>query len=181
MVASLAPRSRRCHRGRLRSDNAHGARPPWPGGFLGQCLGSSGACHGGNRPLPRPRQSSAHSWASSSGIRNAWTTVAPARAAIPSAAAGLHRPTSASAMCASRVQGHGGTVTKANQMLALRCAKDNGTCARIFNRYRQRIQDPSGSKLPKKQEMLPCRTHPPGAGRLPLQPLPTDHRQFRDC
>jgi hypothetical protein len=35
-------------------------------------------------------------------------------------------------------------VTNANQMLALRCAKDNGTFARIFNRYRQRSQDQSG-------------------------------------
>jgi hypothetical protein len=35
-------------------------------------------------------------------------------------------------------------VTNANQMLALRCAKYNGTFDRIFNRYRQRIQDQSG-------------------------------------
>jgi hypothetical protein len=35
-------------------------------------------------------------------------------------------------------------VTNANQMLALRCAKYHGTFDRIFNRYRQRIQDQSG-------------------------------------
>jgi Uncharacterised protein family (UPF0236) len=35
-------------------------------------------------------------------------------------------------------------VTNANQMLALRCAKYNGTFERIFARYRQRLQDRSG-------------------------------------
>ena len=35
-------------------------------------------------------------------------------------------------------------VTHANQMLALRCAKDHGTFDRVFERYRQRIQDRSG-------------------------------------
>jgi hypothetical protein len=35
-------------------------------------------------------------------------------------------------------------VTNANQMLALRCAKYNGTLDRVFVRYRQRIQDRSG-------------------------------------
>jgi hypothetical protein len=35
-------------------------------------------------------------------------------------------------------------VTNANQMLALRCAKYNGTLDRVFARYRQRIQDQSG-------------------------------------
>lgn len=35
-------------------------------------------------------------------------------------------------------------VTNANQMLALRCAKYNGTFDRVFARYRQRIQDQSG-------------------------------------
>jgi hypothetical protein len=35
-------------------------------------------------------------------------------------------------------------VTNANQMLALRCATYNGTFDRVFNRYRQRIQDQSG-------------------------------------
>jgi hypothetical protein len=35
-------------------------------------------------------------------------------------------------------------VTNANQMLALRGAQDNGTFARVFARYRQRIQDQSG-------------------------------------
>jgi hypothetical protein len=35
-------------------------------------------------------------------------------------------------------------VTNANQMLALRCAKYNGTFDRVFARYRQRIQDWSG-------------------------------------
>jgi hypothetical protein len=35
-------------------------------------------------------------------------------------------------------------VTNANQMLALRCAKYNGTFDRIFARYRQRLQDRSG-------------------------------------
>jgi hypothetical protein len=35
-------------------------------------------------------------------------------------------------------------VTNANQMLALRCAKYNGTFDRVFARYRQRIQDRSG-------------------------------------
>lgn len=35
-------------------------------------------------------------------------------------------------------------VTNANQMLALRCAKYNGTFDRVFERYRQRIQDRSG-------------------------------------
>jgi len=35
-------------------------------------------------------------------------------------------------------------VTNANQMLALRCAKYNGTFDRVFERYRQRLQDQSG-------------------------------------
>jgi len=35
-------------------------------------------------------------------------------------------------------------VTNANQMLALRCAKYNGTFDRVFERYRHRIQDRSG-------------------------------------
>jgi hypothetical protein len=35
-------------------------------------------------------------------------------------------------------------VTNANQMLALRCAKDHGTLDRVFERYRQQIQDRSG-------------------------------------
>jgi len=35
-------------------------------------------------------------------------------------------------------------VTNANQMLALRCAKYNGTFDRVFERYRQRLQDRSG-------------------------------------
>jgi hypothetical protein len=35
-------------------------------------------------------------------------------------------------------------VTHANQMLALRCAKYNGTFDRVFERYRQRLQDRSG-------------------------------------
>jgi hypothetical protein len=35
-------------------------------------------------------------------------------------------------------------VTNANQMLALRCAKYNGTFDRVFERYRQRIQDRPG-------------------------------------
>jgi hypothetical protein len=35
-------------------------------------------------------------------------------------------------------------VTTANQMLALRCAKYNGTFDRVFARYRQRTQDRSG-------------------------------------
>ena len=37
-------------------------------------------------------------------------------------------------------------VTNANQMLALRCAKYNGTFARVFERYRRRIQERAGSK-----------------------------------
>jgi Uncharacterised protein family (UPF0236) len=41
-------------------------------------------------------------------------------------------------------------VTNANQMLALRCAKYNGTFDRVFDRYRQSIQEPSGRKPPKK-------------------------------
>jgi hypothetical protein len=35
-------------------------------------------------------------------------------------------------------------VTNANHMLALRCAKYNGTFDRVFARYRQRLQDRSG-------------------------------------
>ena len=35
-------------------------------------------------------------------------------------------------------------VTNANQMLALRCAKYNGTFDRVFARYQQRMQDQSG-------------------------------------
>jgi hypothetical protein len=35
-------------------------------------------------------------------------------------------------------------VTNANQMLALRCAKYNGTFDQVFNHYRQRLQDRSG-------------------------------------
>jgi hypothetical protein len=41
-------------------------------------------------------------------------------------------------------------VTNANQMLALRCAKYNGTFDRAFARYRQRIQKSSGGHAPKK-------------------------------
>jgi hypothetical protein len=37
-------------------------------------------------------------------------------------------------------------VTNANQMLALRCAKYNGTFDRVFARYQERIQNRSGSK-----------------------------------
>jgi hypothetical protein len=36
------------------------------------------------------------------------------------------------------------SVTNANQMLALRCAKYNGTFDRVFARDRQRLQDRSG-------------------------------------
>ena len=46
-------------------------------------------------------------------------------------------------------------VTNANQMLALCCAKDHGTFDRVFARYRQRLQDRSGSTPRKKQGMLP--------------------------
>jgi hypothetical protein len=35
-------------------------------------------------------------------------------------------------------------VTNANQMLALRCAKYNGTFDRVFARYRQRLQGHAG-------------------------------------
>src|SRR5919197_1582420 len=35
-------------------------------------------------------------------------------------------------------------VTTANQMLALRCAQYNGTFDRLFERYRQQIQERSG-------------------------------------
>ena len=38
----------------------------------------------------------------------------------------------------------------ANQMLALRCAKYHGTFDRVFDRDRQRIQEESGQKPPKK-------------------------------
>jgi hypothetical protein len=41
-------------------------------------------------------------------------------------------------------------VTNANQMLALRCAKYNGTFDRVFDRYRQRTQELSGRAPPKK-------------------------------
>jgi Uncharacterised protein family (UPF0236) len=41
-------------------------------------------------------------------------------------------------------------VANANQMLALRCAKYNGTFDRIFDRYRRRLQEQSGRKPPKK-------------------------------
>jgi hypothetical protein len=41
-------------------------------------------------------------------------------------------------------------VENANQMLALRCAKYNGTFDRLFDRHRQRSQESSGPKLPKK-------------------------------
>jgi hypothetical protein len=46
-------------------------------------------------------------------------------------------------------------VINANQMLALRCATYHGTCDRVFARYRQRIQDQSGSPPPQTQAMLP--------------------------
>lgn len=46
-------------------------------------------------------------------------------------------------MYASNVPGRGGTVTNANHMLALRCAKYNGIFDRVFARYRRRIQDRS--------------------------------------
>jgi hypothetical protein len=41
-------------------------------------------------------------------------------------------------------------VVKANQMLALRCAKYHGTCDQIFDRDRRRLQEQSGQKPPKK-------------------------------
>jgi hypothetical protein len=41
-------------------------------------------------------------------------------------------------------------VTNANQMLALRCAQYNGTFDRVFERYRQRLQEASGRRVPKK-------------------------------
>jgi hypothetical protein len=41
-------------------------------------------------------------------------------------------------------------VTNANQMLALRCAKYNGTFDRISARYRQGLQKSSGAQAPKK-------------------------------
>ena len=41
-------------------------------------------------------------------------------------------------------------VTNANQMLALRCAKYNGTFERVFDRDRQRIQERSGQGSSKK-------------------------------
>jgi hypothetical protein len=41
-------------------------------------------------------------------------------------------------------------VTNANQMLALRCAKYNGTFDRLFDRYRRRIPEESGQTPPKK-------------------------------
>jgi hypothetical protein len=41
-------------------------------------------------------------------------------------------------------------VTNANQMLALRCAKYNGTFDRVFARYRQSTQELSRGKPPKK-------------------------------
>jgi hypothetical protein len=41
-------------------------------------------------------------------------------------------------------------VTNANQMLALRCAKYNGTFDRVFDRSRQRTQEPSGRAPSKK-------------------------------
>jgi hypothetical protein len=49
-------------------------------------------------------------------------------------------------ICHGRLKRSGawGSVTNANQMLALRGAQDNGTFARVFARYRQRIQDQSG-------------------------------------
>ena len=43
-------------------------------------------------------------------------------------------------------------VVNANQMLALRCAKYNGTFDRVFDRYRQRIQVRSGEGLLKNGE-----------------------------
>jgi hypothetical protein len=41
-------------------------------------------------------------------------------------------------------------VTNADQMLALRCAKYNGTFDRVFDRYRGRIHENSGQTPPKK-------------------------------
>jgi hypothetical protein len=41
-------------------------------------------------------------------------------------------------------------VTNANQRLALRCAKYNGTFDRVFERYRQRVREESVQKPPKK-------------------------------
>jgi hypothetical protein len=41
-------------------------------------------------------------------------------------------------------------VTHANQMLALRCATYTGTLERVLDRHRQRIQQRSGGKPPKK-------------------------------
>lgn len=70
----------------------------------------------------------------------------------------LNRPTSSSAMSASSAPGFGGTVVNANQMLALRCAKYNGTFERVFDRYRQRIQLRSGRR-PLKNEGI----HPMGS------------------
>lgn len=41
-------------------------------------------------------------------------------------------------------------VANANQMLALRCAKYNGTFDRVFARHRQRLQEQPGRTYPKK-------------------------------
>jgi hypothetical protein len=41
-------------------------------------------------------------------------------------------------------------VTNANQMLALRCAKDNGTFDRLFDRSRRRILEEAEQTPPKK-------------------------------
>lgn len=41
-------------------------------------------------------------------------------------------------------------VANANQMLALRCAKYNGTVDRVLDRYQEKLQAPSGRKPPKK-------------------------------
>jgi hypothetical protein len=42
------------------------------------------------------------------------------------------------------------SVTKANQMLALRCAKDNGTFDRVFEEYRQKAKQNSTRGSHKK-------------------------------
>ena len=55
-------------------------------------------------------------------------------------------------ICHARLTRSGawGYVANSNPMLALRCAKYNGTCARVFARYRQKILEQSQQKNVKK-------------------------------
>jgi hypothetical protein len=115
-------------------------------------MGSSAACSACHRRMPKPLRRSANSCALSTASGATGRPICPQGGALPGGAAGLNRRTSSSAMCASSVQGLGGTVINANQMLALRCGKYHGTFDRVFERYGNESKTGQGKRLLKNGE-----------------------------